>query len=76
MKISRIYSFYCPTATSLASDFFPDTPTTGHFSTKMVHGRVLALSILMEIDKLIIIFIGLFVKVKDFSTRWLFPREN
>ena len=73
MKISRIY---CPTATSLASDFFSDTPTAGHFSTKTVHGRVLALSILMEIDKLIIVFIGLFVKGKDFSTRWFFPPEN
>ena len=56
--------------------FFSDTPTAGHFSTKTVHGRVLALSILMEIDKLIIVFIGLFVKGKDFSTRWFFPREN
>ena len=64
------------TATSLASDFFSDTPTGGHFSTKTVHGRVLALSILMEINKLIIVFIGLFVKGKNFSTHWLFPREN
>ena len=56
--------------------FFPDTPTAGHFSTKTVHGRVLALSILMEIDKLIIVFIWLFVKGKDFSTRWFFPGEN
>ena len=74
MKISRIY---CPTAMSLVNDFFfSDTPIAGHFSTKTVHGRVLALSILMEIDKLIIVFIGLFVKGKDFSTGWLFPREN
>ena len=71
MKISRIY---CPTATSLTSDFFPDTPTAGHFSTKTVHGtgRVLALSILMEIDELIIVFIWLFVKGKDFSTHCFF----
>ena len=62
MKISRIY---CPTATSLTSDFF---------STKSVHGRVLALSILMEIDLLIIVCI--WVKGKDFSTRCFFPREN
>ena len=27
--------------------FFSDGPTAGHFSTKSVHGRVLALSILM-----------------------------
>ena len=59
--------------------FFPDTPTAtpaGHFSTKTVHGRVFALSILMEIDKLIMVFIWLFVKGKDFSTCWFFPREN
>ena len=52
--------------------FFFDTPTGGHFSTKTVHGRVVALPILMEIDKLIIVFIGL-LKGKDFSTRWFFP---
>ena len=56
--------------------FFSDDPTAGHFSTKTVHGRVLALSILMEIDLLIIVFIWLFVKGKDFSTRWFFPCEN
>ena len=73
MKISRIY---CPTATSLTSDFFSDTPTAGHFSTKRVHDRVLARSILMEINKLITVFIWLFVKGKDFSTCLFFPREN
>ena len=31
--------------------FFPDTPIDGHFSTKMVHGRVLALSILRHSTK-------------------------
>ena len=64
---------YCPTATSLTSDIFSDNPTAGHFSTKTVHGRVLALSLLMEIDLLIIVFIWVFVKGKDFSKHWFFP---
>ena len=73
MKISRIY---CPTATSLTSHFFFRYPDRQPFFNQTVHDRVLALSILMEIDKLIIVFIWLFVKGKDFSTRCLFPREN
>ena len=70
MKISRIY---CPTATSLMSDFFSDTPTGSHFSSKTVHNRVFALSSLMAIDKLIIVFIWLFVKGKDFLHVGFFP---
>ena len=77
MKSSRIY---CPTATSYSNIFdelfFFDTLTAGHFSTKTVHSRVLALSILRETGCFIIVFIWLFVKGKDFSTCWFFSCEN
>ena len=73
MKILRIY---CPTATSLTSDCFIYTPTAGHFSTKMKHGRVFALSILRETGCSIIIFIWLFVNRKEFSTHWLFLMKD
>ena len=69
MKISRIYYLW------RAIFFFP-YPDRRPFVNQTVHGRVPALSILMEINKLIIVFIWLCVKGKDFSTCQFFPREN
>ena len=58
--------------------FFSNDPTAGHFSTKTVHGRVLALSILMEIDLIIDYSFYLAVCKGEgfFYTLFFFPREN